>query len=104
MNDTTKVRANRRHLVHLAVPVTKTSDLRQTATQDRTAARLDLVGGFYFARRDPIKILRGHVESFFGKIARRTDRFPRWVVERFPGILLAKDKIGKQHAGNGPVS
>ena len=61
------------------------------------------MSGFYFARRQPIKVLLRYVEIFLRKVSGSSDRFSRRIVQRFPRILLTEDQVGEQHPGDRAV-
>src|SRR3954452_7177167 len=92
LNNATKMWANRRHLGDLAVSITVAGNLLHPAAKHGAAARLNLAGGFYFARRYPIKILLRYVKVFLGKNAGSANGFSRRTVQRFPWVLLTDNK------------
>src|SRR5262245_59320813 len=103
MNDAAEVRADGRHFMRFSVAVAVDRNFVQSAANNRATPRLDLVSRFYFAGREPINILSGHIKSFLGECAGRPDWFSRGAVQRFPWVSLAEDQIGEQHAGNRAV-
>src|SRR4051812_45728440 len=98
MNDATKMRADGRHLVDPSVFALVASNLVHPTAENGSLTGFDVLSGFYFARRQPIKVLLGDIEILFGKGSRSTNRFSRRVIKRFPRILFARYKICQKHA------
>src|SRR5437868_2741338 len=79
-----------------AVPVG--GDLHETIPDQRTRAGRDLTDRIYVRAGGVIAILSHDVEIFFSEIRRCPQRNARWIVNGFPFIWPAGDKIGEQNA------
>src|SRR5688500_16532867 len=74
-DDAAQVRAHGRVLVEIACLVAIRGDLPEAAPHDGAFARQDLVHGADVARREVVRVLRGHVQVLARELERRTHRF-----------------------------
>ena len=78
-------------------------DLLQAAPHDGAAVARDLVGRSYVPRREPVGVLRRHVEVFARELARGHHRHARRRVDLLPRVLAAEDQVAEQHPGDRAV-
>ena len=70
-------------------------DLRQAAAYNGAGTGRNQQVFLYVPGGDPIGILSGHVESFSGKPAQRTQRLAGWLIQSRPGIVAILNEVGE---------